>query len=228
MPATLILVEGEPGVGKSTAWEKMPHEESVVITPNSKDLPFEGSATKYPVGTRRLVTNKLTDLPIALKKVNDEMPHVKYVLVDDFTHYFNARTMDPQFIARKLGNDAFAKWNEFAADVFKVIGNTIESFRSDLWIVMNAHTEVNGDGQVVLQLPGKLLENSIKVASYFTYIFHAMVRQKENEKIEYCFLTNRDGIHEAKTPKGCFKDLYIPNDLKFAIDTIRQYKTGTS
>lgn len=223
MPAKLILVEGLSGTGKSTAWETMDPATTIVITPSAKDLPFEGGSSKYTVGKNRIVTNQLTQLPAVLKKINDEAKHIKHVLIEDFTHFFNARLMDKGFIARKLGNDAFAKWNELAADTLPIITGNAESFRDDLFIVFNAHVESNDEGIIALKTPGKLLEKSIDIVSYFTYVLQT-VMTKSDTGVKYQFLTNHDGTREAKTPKGMFKDLYIPNDINLVIEAIKKYQ----
>lgn len=225
MPAKLVLVEGPSGSGKSTAWENIDHTKSMIITPNAKDLPFAGSGKKYVNKTNKFITNSLTDVPSYLKEINDKKPEIKYILVDDFSHYFNTRVMDKTFIARKIGNDAFAKWNELAADTLPIITGNSESFRDDLFIAFNAHTELNDDGVISLRTPGKLLEKSINIVSYFTYVLQTVVT-KTDKGIDYKFQTNFDGIREAKTPKGCFKDLYIPNDMKLVFDTIEAYVNG--
>lgn len=222
MPATQVLVIGRQGTGKSTSWEKMNPEECVIITPNAKPLPWGGSRKQYIVGKNRIMTNQLTDIPTVLQTVNGTMKHIKYVLIDDFTHYFNARIMNPEFINRKFGNDAYAKWNELGADIFVIITGLVENFRDDLYIVYNAHTEVDDEGQVVLQTPGKLLDKSIKIDSYFTYVFHTQVIKGETG-MTYKFLTNNNGTHSAKTPKGCFTEKLIDNDIKAVLDRIHEY-----
>lgn len=226
MGATLILLMGSPGTGKSTAWENIPYKEAFIITPNSKPLPFKGSKNKYNKENKNIhLTNQITDIPKILKGISKDLPHIKYVLVDDFTHYFNARVMDKTFIARKTGNDAFAKWNEFGADVFASLTGTTETLRDDLYIIINHHTEIKEDGTIGFKTSGKLLDNVIDAPSYFTYIFHTDVLRTENG-VEYRLLTNSDGIKQAKTPRGCFEDLYIPNDMKLIIDTIERYEKG--
>lgn len=226
MGATLILLEGKPGTGKSTAWEHIPHNEACIIKPNAKPLPFKGSKAKYNDQNKNvIVTNQITQLPSILKNISEKMKHVKYVLIDDFTHYFNARVMDKTFISRKSGNDAFAKWNEFGADVFASLTGTTETLREDLYIIINHHTEIKEDGTVGFKTSGKLLDNVIDAPSYFTYIFHTDILRSENG-VEYRLLTNSDGMKEAKTPRGCFTDLYIPNDMKLIVDTIEKYEKG--
>lgn len=222
MPATQILVIGEQGTGKSTAWENVDSGITVIVSPNSKPLPWRDSAKQYIVGKNRIQTKELTQLPGVLSVINKDMPHIKNILIEDFTHFFNARTTSKAFAARKLGNDAFAKWGELAADVAACI-DIGETFRDDLTIVYNGHTEMNDDGLIAMLTPGKLLDRDIKPPSYFTYVLHSLA-VKEEKGIEYKFLTNKNGTHDAKTPKGCFNDLLIPNDMKLVIDTIRKYQ----
>jgi hypothetical protein len=224
MPATQILVVGTPGSGKSSAWDKVNPLETVVITPNAKPLPWEGSAKNYIPGKNRIQTDKLVDVPGVLRLINKDKPEIKNILIEDLTHYLSARTLSSEFMARKVGNEAFARWNEFAADVAAVIkAGDAPDFREDLNIVYNGHTELDDSGQVVLQTSGKLLDRDFKIQSYFTYALHALAK-KVGDDIQYKFLTNKDGIHEAKTPRGCFKEKLIDNDMAAVIKRIREYQ----
>lgn len=222
MPATQILVIGDQGNGKSTAWETVNHEETVIISPNAKPLPWEGSAKQYIVGKNRIQTKELTDIVPVLEKVNKDMPHVKNILIEDLNHFYTARTTSQKFMSRNIGNDAFAKWNEFAADIARIIAIG-DTFRDDLNIVYHAHTEMHDTGLIAMLSPGRLLDKDIKPAGFFTYVFHAIVTVDEKGP-KYRFLTNKDGRHDAKSPKGCFKELLIPNDMKMVIETIRKYQ----
>lgn len=220
--AKIILVQGMSGTGKSTSWENIPSEQAYIITPNAKPLPFRGSAKKYNESNKNIkVTNQLVDVPKILKAISDTLPNVKYVLIDDYTHFQNARMMDDSFMANK----GFDKWNAFGKDIFKTITGVTETLRDDLYIVYNSHVEQKDNGDVTFKSSGKLLDNTIDVVSYFTYVFHTDVQIK-GDKVEYRFLTNSNGSKQAKTPKGCFTELYIPNDMKSVIDTIEAYESG--
>ena len=37
------------------------------------------------------------------------------------------------------------------------------------------------------------------------------------------FVTNNDGVYPAKSPIGLFEDLYIPNDLGYVVEKIKEY-----
>ena len=79
---------------------------------------------------------------------------------------------------------------------------------------------------IKMRTAGKLLDNSVNLPSYFTYILHTEVLDKEDGGKDYKFLTNTDGTKEAKTPLDCFDELFIDNDLNMVIDTILQYEMG--
>lgn len=224
MPS-IILCEGKSGTGKSTSLENLPSETTILFTPNGKPLPFRGSRKMYVEGTNQFTTSSLTMLKSFLETTPKAKPKTKYVIIDDFTHYFNARMMDSAFIAQNSGGAAFAKWNVFAADVFAIIKEACEALPDTVEaVIIMHHTQINEDGMHGFKSSGKLLENTIDVVSYFTYVIHSLIKPKENGEVDYVFLTNTDGIHEAKTPKGCFKDRFMPNDMMKIIEGIKAYE----
>ena len=227
MPAKLILLQGESSTGKSTSLETMPPEETYIISPNGKDLPFKGGAKKYNKEQgNKLTTTQLTAIPKVLKTLSDDEKygHVKYVIIEDFTHFFNARLIDKAFIAKKAGGEAFAKWQELGADISRVISGVIEEMRDDMYVIIIAHTELNEVGEWVLQTPGKMLDKSINVVSYFTYVFHTDLTENADGSMDYTFLTNRASNKQAKTPRGMFAKTRVPNDLFAVLNEIKNYQ----
>jgi deoxyadenosine/deoxycytidine kinase len=224
MAATIILVEGNMGSGKSSSWESMDESKTYIISPNSKPLPFEGYAKRYNAQNKNISFNvQLNDLGSLLSNISEKAPNVEYVLIEDITHFWNAITTDAKFIAKKSGGEAFAKWNELAGQIFSNIFLASQKMRDGMFVIINAHTEGKESGRVELLTPGKILEQQIKIPSYVTYVFHSLVIP-ENGKPTYKFLTNDDGVHESKTPRNCFKELYIDNDMKSIITRIKEYQ----
>lgn len=145
-----------------------------------------------------------------------------------FSHFLNARVYSKEF-SKQSG---FAKWSELAQQVFESIIKTAETLREDLTVVLVAHTkesvDADGNKKVVMRSCGNVLDNSIVIPSYFTYILHTQMIvndfPKEGEPVvTYKFLTNNDGTHEAKTPEGLFP-AYIDNDLAYVIQEIHNYE----
>ena len=223
--AEAILVMGKSGTGKSSALRTLPPQQTIVLKPNAKSLPFPGSEKNYVKGRNLFIKENLDDIYPALKEISDKAPKIHYVVLEDFTHTFSARIFSPQFLARNTGGEAFQRWNDFGASVFGAIFAHIQDLRDDLYIIVIHHTEVKEDGSIGFKSAGKLLDNTIDFPSYFTYIFHSLVLTKD-EGVQYVFQTNLDGIRHAKTPYGVFDKLYVRNDMLEVISKIEAYKSG--
>jgi hypothetical protein len=216
----MILAMGEPGTGKSAAIENLDPKTTYLIRPNTKDLPFKGSRSIYSRENKNTsIITSLTQIGGLLKKINAGK-NFKTVIIEDITHFFNRRVM------KDASLKGFDKWNELAVDTFNSILGFEEQLRDDLYVILVGHVEesMNSDGESKgsLLTPGKLLDRSIKISSYVTYVLHTDVREEDGE-IKYRFLTNRDGGgREAKSPKGCL-ELLENNDYKAIIDKIEAY-----
>lgn len=71
-----------------------------------------------------------------------------------------------------------------------------------------------------------MLDNVIVLEGLFTYVLYTVIGKNDDEGIAYKFMTNSDGTNTAKSPFGCFEDLYIDNDLEYVIEKIREYNAG--
>jgi len=122
---------------------------------------------------------------------------------------------------------SYDKWTDLAVDTYNALIKVSNNLREDLWLIVIGHTttstDVQGNQIITLQSPGKLLENSIKVPSYFTYVLHTDPVMGADGKMEYRFLTNTDGVRIAKSPEGCL-DLYEDNDYAKIINKIETYQ----
>lgn len=226
MSANLILLQGKSGTGKSTSLRNIPADEAFVIRPNAKRFPFPGSVKKYSTDRNVVITQELKDIPGLLLKVNTKFPHVKYIIVEDFSHYFTARTTSDSF-QEDMSNKGFGKWNKFGADVFKAISGSAEQMREDIHIIFVNHTETDENGYSSFKTAGQMMRNQIEIPSYFTCIFHTHISKEGTDgKMSYKMYTNNPGNVEAKTPMGMFEDMLIDNDLYEAIKRIDAYNNG--
>lgn len=234
--ANQIATVGSHSTGKTSALRTLPSEEVFIISPTKADLPWGGSSSKYKVydpktkGGNMMITNNLSHIPLIMKEVSNNMPHIKYLVIDDITHFFNKYTTGEQFRAKGKTKDSWSRWGDFGADALEALMNNVNSLRDDLWIIYHFHAEQymeNGSEKLKIQTPGKLLENEFSIPSYFNYIFYSKVEpyDKDNPKKDrYFFVTNDDGYFAAKTPMGAFDEMYVPNDYKLIIDRIQEYK----
>jgi hypothetical protein len=113
-----------------------------------------------------------------------------------------------------------------AKEFFDVV-HKASTLREDLKIIFFAHEENVGDSlnpQRKFKTVGKLLDNAITIEGLFTYVFFTKVTyDTDNNKSTYQFETNSDGTTTAKSPMGCFDEMYIDNDLQYVIEKIKEY-----
>lgn len=220
-----IMVLGKAGSGKSTSLRNLDPTETFIIKANNKELPFLGVGLDYKEFNNTthqgntIQCKNLRDLEGLILSLA-QAPHIKNLVIDDFSHYITERVLSTGFIA----DTGFSKWNQLGADINKGIIETIKNMtREDLNVIVIAHTDMKEDGTLSFKSSGKLVDNLIDPLSFFTYTFHAMVMQ-EGEEVSHKFLTQFDGIHQAKNPIGIFDaktELYIDNDLYYIIEKIR-------
>jgi hypothetical protein len=168
---------------------------------------------------------------LAGKVAKDEKySHVKYLVIDDTTHFFNAITLSKPFRARNNGNEAFARWADFGADIYNALFEGIEEWREDLWVIVMFHPEsyMTSKGErLKIKTPGTLLEREVDIPSYFVNLLYTHVEPVDKKNPQppgerYKFVTNDDGYSPAKTDMGAFEELYIENDLMKVIRTLEK------
>lgn len=220
-----ILVIGEPGTGKSTAIENLDPATTVIISPNNKDLPFLGGDSLYsPEKKNRFIFSEFDQVGQVIDQVNKNAKHVKTLIIEDFTHLMSKKAMDD------AGVKGYDKWTELAVKAFKKIVEVITgtSLRPDLDVVLIGHVTTTSDAagnmEIGIQTPGKLMENMLKIPSYFNYVFHAWVDYDGDQPL-YLFQTNRDNKRLAKTTKGMFP-MFIANDYRAIFARIHAYKAN--
>lgn len=232
----LVGVVGKSGSGKTTALRNMPPKETVLVLPNQKtQLPFPGSRknyVKYNKDTKSgnvIVTSTLNHLPSIIEEVAS-LSNVKYMVIEDFTHFFNARTQSDEFRNKTSGNAAFKKWADLAADVFNSVFRTGD-LREDFTLILHFHPEEVETMEGVkyqIKTPGKLLDRDIDIPSYFTYLIYTKVlapHKDVGQSDRYRYVTNDDGMRPAKSPMGCL-DLEMENDLYKVLQAIDKYENG--
>jgi hypothetical protein len=227
MGATGILLIGDEGTGKTASFRTLPPDQTLILQPNTKDLSWIGWEQGYTIGKNVIRIKTLTEAIQALGQAYQAIsPRPKYIIIEDITHLQNERTTSKSFIAQDSGNKAFAKWNQFGSDMGRLIIDIPAALPAGTFVIYVGHVELKEDGTVNVQTAGKLLDNSLKIPSWFTYSLHARIL-KEGDNIKRVFQTNFDGMYKCKTPMGCFDDLFIPNDMYAVCNRIEAYKKAT-
>ena len=230
--AELIAIVGPSGSGKSTSIRNLNPEETFIISTTGKPLPFRGFKAKYKSLKQDpeskawegnyYVTSSVDKIGTVLKLINSKMPNIKTIVLDDMQYLMSFEAMD------RAKEKSYEKFTEMAQHMYSVFKEAM-NMRDDLMFVVCTHSENAGDEMnqnYKIKTIGKMLDNVIVLEGLFTYVLYTVIGKNDDGGIAYKFMTNSDGTNTAKSPFGCFEDLYIDNDLEYVIEKIREYNAG--
>lgn len=238
MSRTAFII-GDSGAGKSHSIQFLNPEETVIINPNTKDLPWKGSGKAYKKFNKDTKegnvfnVNKPLHVLNVLDYVNKEMPHIKNIIIDDHTHIYTIGVY-----RQGIKEEETAKHNRQPVNIYQKftdiatgtidIANKSKELRDDLTVFIMHHVDYEGDGiieskRVKAASFGKFVEEKVKgVESLFTIVLLADKRYDENENIEGFFIT-KSADASIKTPSGMFDTKEIPNNLQIVKDAMTCY-----
>lgn len=102
--------------------------------------------------------------------------------------------------------------------------------RDDLYVIILSHIINTGDDinpSYKLFSCSKMLDRTINIDGLFNYLLYAEKKvDEDNEEVMYKFRTRSLGNDTCRSTEGCFKDLYIDNNMQLVIDTIEKFENG--
>ncbi|MFN7465288.1 MAG: AAA family ATPase [Planctomycetota bacterium] len=227
----LIAVVGPTGGGKSTSTENLNPSETFYINLSNKPLPFRGWMNKYKPYSSKTEEGKkgnyynsnISDVIVALlQNISDNMPHIKYIIIDDYQYL-----MADEFM-RRAYEKGWDKYTELARHAYDILDKS-RNLRADIKVFVLTHDEVVKEGvnqRRKIKTIGNLLDDKISLEGMFTYVlFTHTEKVAGKDEPEYYFITNTDGYTTAKSPKGCLP-YKMPNDLAKVAKAIDAYKVG--
>ena len=222
------LIIAPSGAGKTTSVRTLDPQHTFIFNSLKKDLPWKGSAKQYKylskdqngdfVGNMVATTDNRAIIK-TLDYINNHMPHIKNVVIDDNTF----------ITAMELQRRKDESWDKFAIIVqnFLDLVEKSKNLRDDITVFFLHHTKVTGDGvledkQVSAMSYGKMLDEKLgSMEAHFTVVLRA-AKESEGNEIKYVFYT-KDANSTVKTPLGMFEDEKIPNDLRMVREAIDCY-----
>lgn len=193
------LILGESGTGKSYSIKTFKPEEVKILSVYKSILPFRG---QYEV-----VSTPTSDDIIRELHNTDK----KNIVIDDFQYILGLPMM------RRIGEKGWDKFNEISQPYSDVL-DELNKLDDDVIVYVMSHVETNDDGKVKIKTIGKALDKYITIEGLFMLVFGTRVIDQH-----YFFTTQNNGNNTVKTPDGMFNDMYIPNDLKYIEEKIRNY-----
>ena len=227
--STLGAIVGESGSGKSTSIRNLNPKETFIINVARKALPFRGYKKNYKLLKQNPETKKfegnlyntssVEQISQILKIIDKTMPHIKYVLIDDSQYLMSFEAMD------RAQEKSYDKFTEIAQHFYSVLKGAMD-MRDNMKVFILSHSENIGDvlnPKYKIKTIGKMIDNMITIEGLFTYVFFTTRVENEDGVMEYKFITQSDGTTTAKTPMGCFEEMYIDNDLNEVFKAIDKY-----
>jgi hypothetical protein len=225
-----ILVIGESGSGKSTSYDSLDPAETFIINVGNKPLPFRGWKSKYtrfsksnPKGNY-IESDDPTTILNVVSYIDKNMLHIKNVILDDAQYVMANEYM------RKSNEKGFQKFTDIGRHIWDVI-SAGKNMRDDVAFILIGHpdtsTDADGKTKIRFKTVGKLVDNVVNIEGMFTVVLFTEVRVEPDKTISHNFVTQTDGTTTAKSPRGMFSELRIPNDLSFVIKTAAEYYDET-
>lgn len=161
-----------------------------------------------------------------MKFVDKQMPHIKMIVVPDFTHYIS-KVIASDVFRDTRGGKAFERFWTLAADSLQSFFLTVDNLRDDLIVVTEFHAEYDDTlEQFKIFVPaGKMLSEKFQPESYFDIMLCTYIDKAEDGSVtpeSYKFIVNRHGSYNARS-MGLFETTMIPNNLQTVVDKIRDY-----
>ena len=225
--AQSVLVIADSGSGKSTSIRNLDPKETFIVNIANKPLPFKGWKSKYTQISKDNPKGNMTSassaagIVKAMKHVNDNMPHVTNLVIDDWQYMSSFEYFDR---ANEKGYDKFTQIASNLAQVAKMP----KDLRDDLYVFFLTHsedsTDINGKRRVKAKTIGKMIDNALTLEGLFSIVLFGKVKKTEDDTLEYVFETKNNGENTCKSPMGMFEDDNIPNDLSYVRDCIVKYE----
>jgi len=225
--AQSVLVIADSGSGKSTSIRDLDPKETFIINIANKPLPFKGWKKNYTAISKENQKGNMTPVSSsagiikAMMHVNDKMPHIKNLVIDDWQYMSSFEYFD------RANEKGYDKFTQIAANLAQV-AKLPKDMRDDLYIFFLTHseesTDVNGHRKVKAKTIGKMIDNTLTLEGLFSIVLFGKVVKDENDKLNYVFETVNNGENTCKSPAGMFDDARIENSLQRVKNAIIEYE----
>jgi len=224
--AQSILIIADSGTGKSTAIRDLDSSETFIINVAGKGLPFKGWKKNYTLISKDNIKGNLSNVSSAsgiikaLTHVNENMPHIKTIIIDDFQYMAAFEYFD------RANEKGYDKFTDIATNI-ATISKMPKDMREDLNVYFLTHPEeVNRNGAVIIKAKtvGKMIDNALTLEGLFTIVLFGKVVKQDDGTFKYGFETQTNGENTCKSPDGMFTDRFIDNSLDYVNKCIYNYE----
>lgn len=197
--ATLVMIYGQSGTGKSTSLRNFTRDDVAIINVSGKPLPFR---TQLPTFN----TDDYQRILAALPQIKQNS-----IVIDDATYLMVGEFM------RNAKVSGYGKYTDMAYN-FNNLVEACAKLPAEKVVYFIGHSEQADDGREHFKTIGKMLDNYVTVEGKFTVVLKTVVKDGH-----YYFSTRNNGQDTVKSPLGMFTDELVDNDLKDVDSVIRNY-----
>ena len=193
--ASIVMVIGQSGTGKSTSLRNFKKGEASVINVSKKPMPFPCELNVANVGNYKTIKELM------------QKTQSPAIIVDDCTYLIVNEYMSNADIK------GYDKFTNMAKNFWEFMNFCITELPDDKIVYFLGHSEKGEDGREHFKTVGRMLDQTVVCEGYCSVVLKTVV-----EDGKYMFATHNNGYDTVKTPLGMFADDKIDNDLK-AVDT---------
>ena len=211
-----ILIIGSSGSGKTTSLRNLNPATTEIINIERKTLPFK-SAAKFTITSE---PTTVQEIKTAITNARTNLA-TEVIVLDSFTSLDEIVLQHCRTLYK--GFDIYSNHNrmirEFVSSL-KIPNKLVVVIAIDE-IVDIALVGGNKISKRTCKVEGRELQGTIE--KEFTIVLFSEVVKLANGNMDYQFIVNSDGTNSAKAPMGMFATLYVPNDLLYAREKIKEY-----
>jgi hypothetical protein len=193
--ASIVMVIGQSGTGKSTSLRNFKQGEASVINVSKKPMPFPCELAVANTGSYKTIKELMLKTTSPAIIVDD----CTYLIVNEYMASADVRGFD-KFVA-------------MAKNFWEFMNFCINELPEDKIVYFLGHSEKGEDGREHFKTVGKMLDSTVVCEGYCSVVLKTIV-----EDGHYYFATHNNGYDTVKSPLGMFAEDRIDNDLK-AVDT---------
>lgn len=221
--ATLVMVVGSSGTGKTTSARTLDPKKTFFINCDQKDLPFKGWISSYSKEKGNYAsTSNTEEIKDVLRDIVKNKKGTETIVIDTLNRIMTDKVM------KERGITGFQKWTDLSGCIYDLISIVNKQLPEYLTVFALFHEEAyfNDDGIKIRRIAteGKQLSRMSIESMGSIVLFTTVKHSGKGEPNKYNLQTQTDGQSTAKSPMGMFDNFEIPNDFQEVLEKIEQFK----
>ena len=207
------MILGESGSGKTRSLKNLDPNETMLIQPIKKPLPFRSATWKTWDKKEKTGSVVVSDQYSVIKAVINGCAQYgkKYVIIDDAQYIMLNEAL------RRSDETGFKKFTDIAKGYVDLV-TFITNHQSDLIVYLMTHTDSDENGKVKAKTVGKMIDSQVCLEGLFSIVMRCIAHDGN-----HYFTTKTNGADCVKTPEEMFTQEKIENDLAHTSAEIIKY-----